>query len=326
LPNLSYIDRTGKVVFWYGNATKTGGYQGSDLTEMLIQEVHTFSEGRAAVRQFGKWGFINTNGTIVIPFDYDEVTHYSEGVAAVKANGVWQYINKAGYVVKKGDNKEPFLEAKPCTEQVAWVRTQKGWGLLAMGEKLEIIVHSPFKNSSTPHKTPVKAHISSHRPLKKATWTLNGRLIEPESFEKNTFEADISAVLTFQPGKNILRVSAQNDLNEKINECVIYCNSDDKPTAYQAVLIANDLYDDETWASLDQPDDTLGSPIAGADRLATAYFRGAKRDFISNGIYFAGFDATKRFNDSDVVFLRGTWRFRLYCTTSFHRSLRCARA
>ncbi len=273
LPNLSYIDRMGKVLLWYGNATQKGGHYGTDLTEMLIQEVHTFSEGRAAVRQNGKWGFINTNGTVVVPFDYDEVTRFSEGVAAVKAQGVWQYINKAGYTVKQGEDKNPFLEAKPCTEQLAWVRTLKGWGLLAMGEKLEIVVHTPFKNSSTPRKIQMKAHISSHRPLKNATWTLNGQLIENEKFAMNAFEADISANVSFQQGKNILQVAADNGLNKKINECIIYCNPEsNQPVQYQALLVANNLYQNEPWETLENPQESLGSPIADADSLAQVLY------------------------------------------------------
>ncbi|MEO0041173.1 MAG: hypothetical protein RL329_621 [Bacteroidota bacterium] len=270
LPNLSYIDRTGKVLYWYKGGTEKGSHQGKDVTENLIHDLHTFSDGLSAVRQFGKWGFINPNGMVVIPFHYDEVTRFSEGLAAVKQNGQWHYINKAGYIAYQG-KEEPFLEAQPCSEQLAWVRTHKGWGLLAIGEKLEIVVHMPFKGSMTPFNTTMKAHISSHRALKTATWMLNGTIVASQSFPNNTFEADLSTLLDFQSGKNTVRVIAHNAATEKINECVIYCHPNPvNAIPYQAVFVANNDYQDSnTWGSLETDEDVLGNPIAGADSLAS---------------------------------------------------------
>jgi Caspase domain/WG containing repeat len=272
LPNLSYINRTGKILFSYKNGTLKGAQNGNDLTEVLINELHTFSEGLAAVRQFGKWGFINPNGMVVIPFDYDQVTRFSEGFAAVQQNGHWHYINKAGYTVKEG-GKEPFLDAQPCSEQLAWVKTQAGWGLLAMGEKLEIVVTSPFRNGANGLNRTVKAHLSSHRALRDVTWTLNGQLLKSDSFTDNKFEMDVSAQLLFKSGKNILQVSARNASDTKTNECVIYCNSGySNAIPYQAVLVANNLYQDEQWESLSNQQVALGNPIADADSLANVLY------------------------------------------------------
>lgn len=58
-----------------------------------------FSEGLAAVKVEGKWGYINTEGTMVIEAIYDGANRFSEGLAAVSKNGRWGYIDKNGETV-----------------------------------------------------------------------------------------------------------------------------------------------------------------------------------------------------------------------------------
>ena len=41
----------------------------------------------------GKWGFVDINGIVVIPFKYDRVRDFKEGIAAVKHNGNWGCID-----------------------------------------------------------------------------------------------------------------------------------------------------------------------------------------------------------------------------------------
>ncbi len=57
-----------------------------------------FSEGLAPVKQKknGKWGYINSKGTIAIEPIYDTVTNFSNGVALVKRKGDFHYITKKG--------------------------------------------------------------------------------------------------------------------------------------------------------------------------------------------------------------------------------------
>lgn len=69
-------------------------------------ELTPFSEGMAAVRKGDKWGYINHEGTLVIPCKYSiRVGRFSEGLACVEApiKPAIQFINKKGEVVLKGD-------------------------------------------------------------------------------------------------------------------------------------------------------------------------------------------------------------------------------
>lgn len=69
-------------------------------------ELTLFSEGMAAVRKGNKWGYINHEGTLVIPCKYSiKPGRFSEGLACVEApvKPAVQFINKSGEIVLKGN-------------------------------------------------------------------------------------------------------------------------------------------------------------------------------------------------------------------------------
>lgn len=75
----------------------------SDSNEGLIRfsdsaYIHRFPNG-VSISQFGKSGFINTKGEIIIPAEYDFATYFSEGLSVVRKNGKYGYINKNGELV-----------------------------------------------------------------------------------------------------------------------------------------------------------------------------------------------------------------------------------
>lgn len=53
---------------------------GKTVIEIVYDSAYNFSEGLAAVKRNGKWGFINTFGEVVVPCKYDEVdSSYKDG-------------------------------------------------------------------------------------------------------------------------------------------------------------------------------------------------------------------------------------------------------
>ena len=52
------------------------------------------TEGLAYHGKNGKYGFIDQSGNFVIPSIYDDASNFSEGFAAVKQKGKWGYISK----------------------------------------------------------------------------------------------------------------------------------------------------------------------------------------------------------------------------------------
>lgn len=58
-----------------------------------------YSEGLAVVKKFGKYGYIDTKGDLVIPMMYEEAESFSEGLAAVKKDGHYGFIDKKGKTI-----------------------------------------------------------------------------------------------------------------------------------------------------------------------------------------------------------------------------------
>ena len=60
-----------------------GVLQYSIAIDPQYEDAQAFSEGLAAVQKNGKWGYINEDGEVVIPFEYDIAFVFNEGLAVV---------------------------------------------------------------------------------------------------------------------------------------------------------------------------------------------------------------------------------------------------
>lgn len=60
-----------------------------------------FNEGLAAVMNADKWGYINEKGDVVIDFKYDAADYFSDGMAFVMKDNYWGVIDKKGTMVIK---------------------------------------------------------------------------------------------------------------------------------------------------------------------------------------------------------------------------------
>jgi len=72
-------------------------------TLLVVQDfqLRGFSDGLAAVKKDGKWGYVDTNGRFLIAAQFDEAESFSEGLAAVKVDTKWGYIDRHGRMVIK---------------------------------------------------------------------------------------------------------------------------------------------------------------------------------------------------------------------------------
>jgi hypothetical protein len=150
-----YIDQTGKMViparfddagsFHDGfalvniSAVRRGYINKAGKFLPMPDEVERFGslvEGLIAVKVENKWGFMNTQGQIVIApqFDPDE-DNYREDVyfgvffgelALVRLNGKWGYINRVGKFVIP----PRFDKAKPFEGDIAAVSLNGKWGYI----------------------------------------------------------------------------------------------------------------------------------------------------------------------------------------------------
>ena len=51
------------------------------------------------VKEYGKWGYINASGEIVIECQFDDALQFSEGLAAVLVDTLWGFIDMTGKIV-----------------------------------------------------------------------------------------------------------------------------------------------------------------------------------------------------------------------------------
>ena len=61
-----------------------------------FEDALPFSEGYAAVRNNGVWGYINTDGEYTVTPQYEQATSFTGGYAAVYGGGMWQIIDTTG--------------------------------------------------------------------------------------------------------------------------------------------------------------------------------------------------------------------------------------
>jgi len=96
------------------------------ISTFKYQRAESFSEGLAAVRLNRKWGFIDNKGNEIIPYKYQQTGDFSEGLAAVRLNGKWGFIDKAGKEVVPIKYKDVGF----FSGNYALVQYDKFWGIV----------------------------------------------------------------------------------------------------------------------------------------------------------------------------------------------------
>jgi len=101
------------------------------LSEEQYEAARPFGdEGFAAVKQNGKWGFIDIHGNEMIAFIYDDALSFGQHLAAVKIGDYWGYISLRGELVIE----TVFYEAKSFSGGSAPVLTNRGWQIITLLE------------------------------------------------------------------------------------------------------------------------------------------------------------------------------------------------
>lgn len=73
---------------------------GERITSEVYENANAFeAEGVVAVCRNGSWGFVDTEGNLVIDFQYEEAKSFKNGFAPVKHGGLWGYIDKENNMV-----------------------------------------------------------------------------------------------------------------------------------------------------------------------------------------------------------------------------------
>ncbi len=118
-----------------------------------VKQVGEFSEGLAVATKAGKYGFINENGAVVIPFDYDTVESFHGGHARVFKGGKCGMIDHAGKIIL--ECKYDKIRADANSDFIS-VSSNRKWGWVdASGVEIAPVVYDavqPFsENISIAH-------------------------------------------------------------------------------------------------------------------------------------------------------------------------------
>lgn len=131
------------------------------VTGMVYSGAGCFSDGKAAFQSNGKWGYIDSNGRTVIPFEYDAVCDYN----ALGGNDT-PYESFGGFVTLCKDKKFGVLkddgtvavpfnydDATPVVGGRMYAKTGSKWGILLVDKNAEIEETSTTKKTTTEVET-----------------------------------------------------------------------------------------------------------------------------------------------------------------------------
>lgn len=120
---------------------------GKLVTDFIYEDCGSESAGLLAVKLDGKWGYVSTEGTEVIPAEYDASWVYyteegvvsscyaaSEGYVVLVKDGVWEMRDADGNLAVPGD---VFEEMRPVYDGRCWVKKNGKWGVIEIAEKTE---------------------------------------------------------------------------------------------------------------------------------------------------------------------------------------------
>ncbi|MGL6201974.1 MAG: WG repeat-containing protein [Lachnospiraceae bacterium] len=119
-------------------------------TDFIYEQCGSYSEGLLAVMKDGKWGYVDGQGEVVIPLEYDatweqyEETYESgqidycyaatEGFLILRQEGKWELCDLAGNVVIPSGC---FEAIRPVYEGKCWVKKDGKWGVIKVAEATE---------------------------------------------------------------------------------------------------------------------------------------------------------------------------------------------
>lgn len=142
---------------WYEDLD--GGYavcgmDGQLMTDFIYEECGSVSSGLLAVKQNGKWGYVNEQGEEVIPLEYDascsyetcvfsynteeepEIVEYcyaaSDGYVPLCKNGEWELRDTSGKLIVPSG---VFDTIRPVYDGKCWVEKDGNWGVIQVGEE-----------------------------------------------------------------------------------------------------------------------------------------------------------------------------------------------
>lgn len=104
-----YKDENGKEIMKIILNGKLYENLGGDIYNSIPEKSILFNDGRLAAKRDGLYGFLDTKGNEVIPFEYDRAGSFEDGTAYVKKGGKYFKINRNGQKLRYADMRLALL-------------------------------------------------------------------------------------------------------------------------------------------------------------------------------------------------------------------------
>ena len=117
-PQLEELDKVAGFSDGFAAVKRDGKWGWIDKTGRLflppLSSPPNFHEGLSPFERDGKWGYMDTKGTVVIQPEWEEAGEFSGGYAGVKRGGKWGGIDKTGrLVLPLGNYGGLYFEPQP---------------------------------------------------------------------------------------------------------------------------------------------------------------------------------------------------------------------
>ena len=184
-------------------------YQDQLVTDFIYEECGSESDGLLAVMQDGKWGYVNTEGEVVIPIEYDgswkglsfndpatgelkEMDYcyaFSGGYVPVCKDGEWELRDTEGNTVILAGT---FEEIRPVQDGRCWVKKDGKWGVIELedGEASETQNNQEKEVAEDDQRSEAVTTLSEDEIMTEVVDHLNQELLEEGSGTYSIFRAE----------------------------------------------------------------------------------------------------------------------------------------
>ena len=179
------------------------------MTDFIYEECGSESDGLLAVMQDGKWGYVNTEGEVVIPIEYDgswkglsfndpatgelkEMDYcyaFSGGYVPVCKDGEWELKDTEGNTVILAGT---FEEIRPVQDGRCWVKKDGKWGVIELedGEASETQDNQEKEVAEDDQESEAVTTLSEDEIMTEVVDHLNQELLEEGSGTYSIFRAE----------------------------------------------------------------------------------------------------------------------------------------
>lgn len=156
---------------YVGNGTYGLYINGKNIMGMIYSGAGCFSNGMAAFKSNGVWGYIDSNGKTVLPFGYDAVKGYSafggedtpyesyDGYVTVTKDGKFGVFTNEGKAV----TDMSYEGATPVVGGRAYILKDGKWGLASFGDSSDATARTDVTTATKPEET------TAEKPTEKTT-------------------------------------------------------------------------------------------------------------------------------------------------------------